>query len=105
MAKIKLYKNDNLVLEHDGDIQDNNLLVFENIVYDPEKFILIRENDDFKFELDFKCSLAIITLKKEGHSLDLNLSNVKKEIGNESHKIYYNIESEEVISNVLEITF
>ena len=91
MAKIKLYKNDNLVLEHDGDIQDNNLLVFENIVYDPEKFILIRENDDFKFELDFKCSLAIITLKKE--------------IGNDSHKIYYNIESEEVISNVLEITF
>ena len=40
MAKIKLYKNDNLVLEHDGDIQDNNLLVFENIVYDQEKFIL-----------------------------------------------------------------
>ena len=102
MAKIKLYKNDNLVLEHDGDTQDNNLLVFENIVYDPNKFILI---DDFKFELDFKCSLAIITLKKEGHSLDLNLSNVKKEIGNDSHKIYYNIESEEVISNVLEITF
>ena len=86
-------------------LNDSNFCNINYIVYDPEKFILIRENDDFKFELDFKCSLAIITLKKEGHSLDLNLSNVKKEIGNDSHKIYYNIESEEVISNVLEITF
>lgn len=104
MANIKLYKNDKLVLEHDG-VLNNDLLVFENIVYDPEKYILIRENDDFKFELDFKCSLAIITLKKEGHSLDLNLSNVKREIESNNHKIYYNIESEEVISNILEITF
>lgn len=104
MGKIKLYKNDNVVLEKEADKVENGLYYFDNIVYDSNTLTLIREDANFKFELQFNESLAVVTLKQEGTGLDLDLSNVIKEVTDKMHKIYYNIESEETINNMLEIT-
>ena len=49
MAKLELYKDNELVLSVDGKV-DNDLLVFGNIVYDMINDTLIRE-DVFAVEL------------------------------------------------------
>ena len=104
MSVLNLYKNDVKVLSKEG-INDNNKYVFENIIYDRENIILIREDNNFKYELNFKEENATIVLKMQDYVLNMELKVLNKELNDNCHKITYNIESEEVISNVLEIKF
>lgn len=104
MIKIKLFKNDELVLEKEGILEDN-IFLFDNISYNKDNLVLVREDDNFKFSLDFKQNKAEVLIKENDYQLDLKLETKDKNISDDCHKIYYNIESEEVINNKLEITF
>lgn len=104
MVKIKLFKDDELVLEKDGIIE-NNSYIFDNITYIPAKNILIREDDNFKYLLDFKNNNATVTIKQNNFSLNLIINTNDIKISNNCHKIYYTIESDDLINNRVEITF
>jgi hypothetical protein len=104
MAVIKLFKNEDLVFSKEGNLKDN-LFIFENITYDKVNNILIREDADFKYVLDFKKSVATITLKVQNYYLDIKLKTLLMELDDNYHKIVYNIESDEELSNVLEVIF
>ena len=67
--------------------------------------ILIREDNTFKYIIDFNTCTASIELKEYGQTLPLLVHNVEKNINNRKHKTKYNIESEENIINELEIIF
>ena len=51
MSKIKLYKNNSLVFEKDGNINDN-IFEVENIKVDLLNHILYREDASYKYTLD-----------------------------------------------------
>jgi len=104
MAVLNLYKNGQLVLIKEGRVQDKKC-IFENIIYDKDNNILIREDDNIKYELNFESESATIILKEQDYVLNLNLKVLDKDLNNSYHKINYNIESEDVISNSLEIYF
>ena len=104
MSKIKLYKNNSLVFEKDGNINDN-IFEVENIKVDLLNHILYREDASYKYTLDYKQNNANIELKE--HNCNLNLLLETKSIlkNDEYLRIIYSIESEEKIDNILEIYF
>lgn len=104
MIKIVLYKNNKIVLEKEGKIQEN-LIFFDNIIYDLNAETLIREDANFKFYLDFLNEKSEVTIKENDYLLNLQIKVIKKNITNNKHEIYYNIESENVIENCIVITF
>ena len=68
MAKLELYKDNELVLSVDGKV-DNDLLVFGNIVYDMINDTLIREDASFRYFLDFQNSTSEIIIKEQDYHL------------------------------------
>lgn len=104
MSKIKLYKNNSLVFEKDGNINDN-IFEVENIKVDLLNHILYRENDSFKYTLDYKQNNANIELKEQNYTLNLLLETKSILKNDEYLKIIYSIESEDKIDNTLEIYF
>ena len=104
MMILNLYKNGKLSLTLNGSINDNKG-IFDNIIYDIEKMILIREDNTYKYVIDFKQKSAILELKEYKQTLPLVVKNIKIEVNNNKHKIAYNIESEEDILNELEVIF
>lgn len=104
MINLKLYKNKNLVFSKDGK-QEKEILIFDNIIYDPINYILIKEDNNFKYELNFKKNTSLITIKENDYSLNLKMNVTNMEIKDNIHKIYYNIESENLIQNDIIITF
>jgi hypothetical protein len=104
MVSIKLFKNGTSVLEKEGK-RDEQVLTFDNITYNLNDQILIREDDNFRFYLDFNKNISEITIKENNYKLNLKIKVINKSISNNIHEIYYNIESENVIENKIIITF
>lgn len=104
MVSIKLFKNGDSVLEKEGK-RDEQVLTFDNITYNINDQILIREDDNFRFYLDFNKSISEVTIKENNYKLNLKIKVINKSISNNIHEIYYNIESENVIENKIIITF
>lgn len=104
MVSIKLFKNGTSVLEKAGK-RDEQVLTFDNITYNLNDQILIREDDNFRFYLDFNKNISEITIKENNYKLNLKIKVINKSISNNIHEIYYNIESENVIENKIIITF
>ena len=98
MYKLKLYKNNELVFEKKGTKKED-IYVFENINYNPEELILIREDNNFKYLLDFKNGEAIVTLKEKNLEIKLNIKVVNVNNNEMLHEIIYNIESDELSEN------
>ncbi len=98
MYKLKLYKNNELVFEKTGTKKDD-FYVFENIDYNPEELILIREDNNFKYLLDFKNGEAIVTLKEKNLEIKLNIKVINVNNNEMVHEITYNIESDELSEN------
>lgn len=98
MYKLKLYKNNELVFEKTGTKKDD-FYVFENIDYNPEELILIREDNNFKYLLDFKNGEAIVTLKEKNLEIKLNIKVINVNNNEMFHEITYNIESDELSEN------
>ena len=98
MYKLKLYKNNELVFEKNGTKKDD-IYAFENINYNPEELILIREDNNFKYLLDFKNGEAIITLKEKNLEIKLDIKVVNVNNNEMLHEIIYNIESDELSEN------
>lgn len=98
MYKLKLYKNNELVFEKNGTKKDD-IYVFENINYNPEELILIREDNNFKYLLDFKNGEAIVTLKEKKLEIKLDIKVVNVNNNDMLHEIIYNIESDELSEN------
>lgn len=104
MAKIELYKNCKKVLEKDGN-QKENLYYFDNIIYNPTTKTLIREDNNFKYFIDFDNSFSEVTIKENNYSLNIKIVIVNLIINKNIHEISYNIESEATIENKIVITF
>lgn len=104
MANIKLYKDNKLVLDKDGN-KVNDLYTFDNITYAKEKNILTREDENFCFYLDFNNETSKITIKENNYELNINLEVKEKKLSTKKHEIVYNIQSEENIENKVQITF
>ena len=104
MSKIKLYKNNSLVFEKDGNINDN-IFEVENIKVDLLNHILYREDASYKYTLDYKQNNANIELKEHNYSLNLLLETKSILKNDEYLRIIYSIESEDKIDNILEIYF
>ena len=104
MIKIFLYKNNELVLEKEGLLQDNNY-IFDNIIYSFIDLTLIREDDNFKYVIDFANENATVTIKENNYSLNIKVKVVDIIKEESYHEIKYNIESEELIENKLVIYF
>ena len=104
MMVLNLYKNGKLELSLNGYI-NNNIILFDNITYDKEKIILIREDETYKYIIDFNNNSASIELKEYGQILPLLVNNIEKNISDNKHIIKYNIESEDDVLNELEIIF
>lgn len=102
MSKLVLYKNKEKVFEKEGSIT-GNLFKVENITFNLDNNILTREDDNFKYELDFVSENAFILIKEKNYSLNLLIKT--KEINNDNKiiKIIYNIESDEDSENIIEI--
>ena len=103
MAKIELFKNEELVLTKTG-LLENEYYIFDNIKYDFQNNILVREDDNFKYCLDFKENSAEIIIKENNYNLDLKINVINILIDDNFHEITYNIESEDVIKNKIIIT-
>jgi hypothetical protein len=104
MAEIKLYKNGELVFTKTGK-EDKGIFIFDNIMYDSMNCLLIKEDNSFKYTLDFKNSTSEITLKENDYKLNLKLRVTNMKLDKSTHNIYYNIESEKLIKNNIIITF
>ena len=104
MSKIKLYKNTSLVFEKEGNIKDN-IFEVENIKVDLINHILYRENESYKYTLDYKQNNANIQLKEHNYTLNMLLDTKSILKTDEYLKIIYSIESEDKIDNTLEIYF
>lgn len=102
MNKIILYKNNNIVFEKNAIIE-NNILKVDNIIFDIEKCILTREDDNFKYELDFKNNNALVLMKSNNYSLNLLLDTKEIMTTKEKITIKYYIESDDKISNQIDI--
>lgn len=102
MVKINLYKDGNLVLTKEGKIEDKDC-VFGNIVYNLDDLILTREDASYKYQLDFHDEEAFVLLKDQNYVLDLTIKVISRELSDKLHKISYVIESENKISNDIEI--
>lgn len=102
MNKIILYKNNNIVFEKTGTIK-NNIFQVDNINFDIEKCILTREDDNFKYELDFQNNNALVIMKLNNYSLNLILDTKEIIKTNEKITIKYYIESDDKISNQIDI--
>ena len=98
MYKLKLYKNNELVFEK-TETKKDDFYVFENIDYNPEELILIREDNNFKYLLDFKNGEAIVTLKEKNLEIKLNIKVINVNNNEMVHEITYNIESDELSEN------
>ena len=102
--ELNLYKNRKLELSIKGK-KENNFLIFDNIIYDIENNILIREDNEFKYIMDFKNKEVNIELKDYGKSLNMDIKIIKMELNLKKHLIIYSIESDDLIENKLEILF
>ena len=67
MSKLVLYKNKDKVFEKEGTI-NNNLFNVENITFNLENNVLTREDDNFKYELDFINENALVLIKEKNYS-------------------------------------
>ena len=104
MNKVFLYKNGELVLEKTGTKENNNLL-FENIVFDLNLMVLTREDDNFKYVLDFKNESALVLIKENNYSLNIKINVLSLIEGVGYIEIKYNIESEVLIENKIIINY
>lgn len=104
MAKLTLYKNNDVVLTKDGNFNDG-IFAFDNIVFDQKQKTLVREDNNFKYLLDFKNEVAQITLKEQDYNLDIDLTVTDSSFDDDFIEISYTIESENVIENKLVIFF
>lgn len=104
MNKLKLYKNENLVFEKEGKIE-NNIFYTDNIQLDLKNYILIREDQEFKYELNYNNNKANITLKEQNYNITIGI-NTKSIILTEKYlEIKYSIETEEEVNNIIILTF
>lgn len=104
MTKLKLLKNEQIVFEKEGTI-NNNIFTTENIQIDIINHILTREDNNYKYTLDFKKNNAEIILKEQNYILNINLTtnNILK---TENYlEIKYTIEIEEKVNNTILLTF
>ena len=101
---LKLYKNDKLELSLKG-IKEEEKCLFDNIIYDTNKNLLIREDNDFKYTLDFNKKGVMIELKEYNQLLKMILKNVEIKISKKGLRVKYIIETEESILNEIEINF
>ena len=104
MVKLNLYKNNQIVLTKEG-ILNNDVFIFDNIIFNKNKNTLTREDDNFKYFLNFDEEIAEVTIKEQDYILDLSIKLIEKNINKKTIEIIYTIESEEVIENKLEIIF
>ena len=102
MVKIYLYKNDELVLTKEGKKEDNEY-VFGNIVYNYDNHTLIREDASFRYLLDFKNNSALVLIKEQNFSLDLEINTLSIKENDKYLKVEYVIESDDKIHNTLKI--
>ncbi len=104
MTKLKLLKNEQIVFEKEGTI-NNNIFITENIQIDIINHILTREDNNYKYTLDFKKNNAEIILKEQNYILNINLS-TNHILKTENYlEIKYTIESEEKVNNTILLTF
>lgn len=103
MAKIEVFKNEKIEFCKEV-LEKSNLLLFETSSFDINKLILIRDDSEYNFELNFTTSKGIIFLKNEKISFDLPIKIYQKEISDKIIKITYNIESDENAITTLKIT-
>ncbi len=104
MMVLYLFKNGELELTLNGIIDDKKM-IFDNIIYDKENMILIREDASFKYIIDFNNNKASIELKEYNQNLSLLVQTLEKELTSNTHKIKYIIESEDNAINELVIIF
>lgn len=102
MNKLRLYKNNNIVFEKDATIKDNKVLA-ENITYYINESILVREDDNFKYELNFKDNNALVLIKEKNYSLNLLLETKEITHNDQTITIIYKIESDIENVNKIEI--
>lgn len=98
MAMIELYKDNELIFKKNGMLKDK-FYIFDNIKYDYINNILIREDDDFKYCLNFNEKEAIVTIKQNNFNLDLSLEIKSINLNKNLHEIIYKIESDESKEN------
>ena len=66
-----------------------------NYIYITDRLIFIRENDDYKFELEIsKKPVCTITLKDENKSFNINITNANFEESEHCIDIYYELETD-----------
>lgn len=104
MNILKLYKNENLVFEKEGKIQ-NNMFYTDNIQLDIINYILIREDKDFKYELNYKLNQANINLKQQNYDITINIDTKNIVTKDNYLEINYSIASEEEVNNTIILTF
>lgn len=115
MSKISLHirlinKEDKTDLKWEtlGIKRDNIIIYNEDTVkvkIDLDKSTLIRENDDYSVEFDFKNNKSFYTLKKYLNRLELDLKTKKVEINNKNIKINYIINMEKEVEYMYEINY
>ena len=98
--KVCLIKGEDIILENTVNGSNiNNIISFklEDIVntIDLNREIFIRENDEYKFFLDFLNKSCILTLKKENYSLDINVDKCSFEVFNNKIIINYFIDTDD----------
>ncbi len=104
--KVCLIKGEDKVLESIvlGNIIDNIIsFKIEDMLntIDINKEFFIRENDEYKFFLDFLNKSCILTLKKENYSLDINVDKCNFEVFDNKIIIDYYIETDECNNNLI----
>lgn len=104
MIKLKLLKNEQIVFEKEGTIT-NNIFTTENIQIDIINHILTREDNNYKYILDFKQNNAEIKLKEHNYTLNINLTTTSILKTENYLEIKYTIESEEKVNNTILLTF
>ncbi len=102
--KLKLYKNGELSFSLKGYL-DKSMIIFDNISYNKDNCIFIKEENDYKLIIDFNKSEGKVEFKDMNYNVLLKMNIVSKNITSKSHRIEYYIESEEDILNELEIIF
>ena len=99
---LNLYKNNNLELTVSG-ILHKDKAIFNNIVYDIKNKILIKDEETYKYSIDFSHNEAIVELKEYGYFLSLNVKIIEIIEQKDKYQIMYQIESEDDVINKIEI--
>ena len=102
---IKLYKNDKLEKEYNSikGLSDKKRIILKlddtkTIVNEKE---FIRENDEYKFSIDFNNNKSIIHLKEHNLSYDIKVLDAKYTKKEKEIEIKYKIETDEDLIKII----